>query len=148
MNKKRCIPEKSLILIDDSNLYYGCIKYDWEIDYQKFYDWLHDTFNIYEIYFFGGIITQKAYLDSHPNKEFLDFVNEQDKRKNFFKKLKKIGYKVKSKPVVSLYDSTKGDYKRKCNFDVEITINAIDNLNSYKELILCSGDGDFIKLLK
>ena len=36
----------------------------------------------------------------------------------------------------------------KCNFDVEITITAIDQMGTYDEFILCSGDGDFVKLLK
>ena len=62
--------------------------------------------------------------------------------------LKRAGYKVKSKPVGSVYDSTEGAYKRKCNFDVEITIIALDRLNDYDELILGSGDGDFVKLIK
>ena len=33
-------------------------------------------------------------------------------------------------------------------FDVEMTIFAIDKLPEYQELVLCSGDGDFVKLLK
>lgn len=140
--------DKSLVLIDDSNLYYGCIRYGWKLDYEKFYHWIHENFHVTEIYFFGGIITKKAYLDLHPNKGIEDFMKEKQDRQRFFRFLKNVGYKVRSKPVSSLYDNTTGEYKRKCNFDVEMTIIAMDGLKNYKELVLCSGDGDFIKLLK
>ncbi len=140
--------DKALILIDDSNLYYGNIKYGWEIDYKKLFDWIHRSFNVLEIYFFGGVISKNAFFSIHPNKTLEDFNKEKEGRKQFFKFLKGVGYNVKSKPVSCLYDNTKGEYKRKCNFDVEITIIAVDRLDSYKELVLCSGDGDFIKLLK
>ncbi|MBM3253961.1 MAG: NYN domain-containing protein, partial [Candidatus Omnitrophica bacterium] len=76
------------------------------------------------------------------------FIQYKEEREAFFKMLKKVGYIVKSKPVSSVYDSTSGDYKRKCNFDVEVSIIALDKLPEYKELVLCSGDGDFVKLLK
>ncbi len=148
MGSSKNLNVKSLVLIDDSNLYYGFLKYEWQIDFIKFYNWLNKNFNILEIFFCGGIITKKAFFDMHPDKELVDFINEQDNRKRFFKFLKRTGYTVKTKPVSSLYDNTKGEYKRKCNFDVEITILSLDKLDYYKELVLCSGDGDFEKLLK
>jgi len=102
-------------------------------DYEKFYHWIHRNFNVTEIFFFGGIISKKAFFDLHPDKKLKDFSKEKTNRKRFFKILKNVGYKVKSKPVASLYDSTKGEYKRKCNFDVEITLIALDRLDNYKE---------------
>ena len=139
---------KSLILIDDGNLYYGFKKHRWELDYEKFYHWLKNSFDFFDIYFFGGIISKKTFFDRHPNHTLTGFIKYKDDRQRFFRLLKKIGYKVRTKPIASLYDSTKGEYKRKCNFDVEITILALDKLNDYKELVLCSGDGDFTKLIK
>jgi len=142
------INNTALVLIDDSNLYYGNIKYGWGLDYRKFYHWIHRSFNVLEIYFFGGVISKNAFFSIHPNKTLENYDKEKKDRKRFFRFLKSVGYKVNSKPVTSLYDNTKGEYKRKCNFDVEITIIAIDRLDRYKELVLCSGDGDFTKLLK
>ncbi len=149
---------KSLILIDESNIYYGFKDFDWKLDYQRFYKWLHRTFNPINTYIYGGLITLKAYLDKHPKeKESHEkdynyipkgFVDEKERRIKFFKKLRSMGYEINSKPVSSIYDKMNGTYKRKCNFDVEITITAIDKLQQYSEFILCSGDGDFIKLLK
>lgn len=136
------------MLIDDSNWYYGFLRHQWELDYQKFYDWLNKEFDVIDIIFFGGIISRKAYFERHPSHTIDDFIKCQDDRRKFLEKLKAFGYKVKTKPVTSVYDSTTGDYKRKCNFDVEITIIAIDRMGEYEELVLCSGDGDFLKLVK
>ncbi|MEA3368811.1 MAG: NYN domain-containing protein [Candidatus Ratteibacteria bacterium] len=140
--------KKALVLIDDSNLYYGFKFQERKLDYEKFYLWLKKEFNPIDIFFFGGIISKKTFFDRHPAHTISGFVKAQKDRKSFLRKLKNIGYKVRTKPVTSVYDSTEGDYKRKCNFDVEITISAIDRLQEYEELVLCSGDGDFIKLAK
>ncbi len=139
---------KSLILIDDSNLYYGFKRQRWEMDYEKFFNWLHENFNPVSVFFFGGIISNKTFFDRHPTHTLTGFIEYKERREAFFKLLKKIGFVVKTKAVASVYDSTAGVYKRKCNFDVEITIIALDKLNEYQELVLCSGDGDFVKLLK
>jgi uncharacterized LabA/DUF88 family protein len=142
------IEKKSLILLDDSNYYYGFKRLPWKLDYEKFYWWVKNSFDVLDIYFFGGMITKKTFFDRHPTHTLSGFIQYKETRQAFFNLLKKTGYKVRTKPVASLYDSTKGEYRRKCNFDVEITIIALDRLNEYKELILCSGDGDFTKLLK
>ncbi len=139
---------KALILIDDANLYYASKKVGWGIAYDKFYQWFHANFSVLDVYFFGGIISKKAFFDRHPNKSIDDFRKEKESRENFFKFLRKVGYKVRPKEVASLYDSTEAVYKRKCNVDVEIVITALDRLADYDELILCSGDGDFEKLLR
>ena len=140
--------DKSLILIDDANFYYGFTDKDWELDYEKFYNWLKKNFEPIAIYFFGGIISKKTFFDRHPTHTLTGFIKYKDKREAFFRMLKKVGYIVRTKPVASVFDSTRGEYKRKCNFDVEITIIALDKLAEYQELVLCSGDGDFVKLLK
>ncbi len=139
---------KVLVLIDDANLYYASKKVGWDIAYEKFYQWLHANFSVLDIYFFGGIISKKAFFDRHPKRTILDFRKEKESREDFFKFLRKMGYKVRPKEVASLYDSTEAAFKRKCNVDVEITITALDQLDHYDELILCSGDGDFEKLLR
>lgn len=140
--------DKTLVIIDDANFYYAFKKLVWDLDYQRFYDWLRSNFNILDIYFFGGIISKKTFFDKHPGHTITGFIQCKRERQEFFRSLKNIGYKVRQKPVASLYDNNKGEYKRKCNFDVEITILALDKINNYKELVLCSGDGDFTKLLK
>lgn len=139
---------KTLVLIDDSNVHYGSKTIGWDIDYQKFYDWLSAEFGTIECYFFGGLMTKKAFFDVNSNGSMQKFIDTVKARQGLFKKLKRIGYKVRQKPIASLYDATSGEYKRKCNFDVEIAIIAIDKLSEYDDLVLCSGDGDFEKLVR
>lgn len=142
------ISNKSLVLIDDANIYYGFKKQRWELDYAKFYQWLRDNFAPIDVYFFGGMISKKTFFDRHPSHTLTGFIKYKEEREAFFRLLKHVGYVVKTKPVSSVYDSMTGEYKRKCNFDVELTIVALDRLDNYQELVLCSGDGDFAKLLK
>ncbi|MFH1363896.1 MAG: NYN domain-containing protein [Candidatus Omnitrophota bacterium] len=148
-NSENSAKGKALILVDESNLYYGFKKQSWELDYKKFYQWLHEEFNPLDVYVFSGIVTKKMFFDKHSEYHTLGgFIKWKKDKEMFVKNLKSIGYKVKTKPVSSLYDNTIGAYKRKCNFDVEITIIAMDKIAEYQELVLCSGDGDFIKLIK
>lgn len=140
--------KKTLILIDDSNLHYGFRSQQWELDYKRFYHWLHKEFCPIDIFFFGGIHSKKSFFDKYPNHTLSGFIKYKEQREAFFRRLRIFNYKVRTKPIASVYDRTSGEFKRKCNFDVEITIIAIDKIKQYDELVLCSGDGDFIKLAK
>lgn len=137
-----------MVLIDDSNLHYGFAKAGWSLDFRKFHDWLSNEFPSVECYFFGGLMSKKAYFDKHPDNAIGQFYEAVYNRKKFLAKIKSYGFHVRTKPVASVYDDTSGTYKQKCNFDVEITIMAIDRLPQYKDLVLCSGDGDFEKLVR
>lgn len=140
--------ENALVLIDDSNIYYGFIKHDWKLDYIKFSGWLFRNFKPVRIYLYGGIISKKTFFDKHPNHTISGFKQQKQNSLDFFKKLRQAGYLVRTKPVTSIFDATSGKFRRKCNFDVEITIEALDLINAYDELVLCSGDGDFLKLVR
>jgi uncharacterized LabA/DUF88 family protein len=75
-------------------------------------------------------------------------VQAKKKKLNYCKLLRKFGYKVRNKPVGRVYDNTSGQFKHKCNFDVELTIDALDNIGNYDFFVLVSGDGDFVKLVR
>ena len=51
---------KALVPIDDANIYYGYKTAGWEINFEKFRDWLKMEFEIIDMFFFGGIITKKV----------------------------------------------------------------------------------------
>ena len=55
---------------------------------------------------------------------------------------------MRQKEIWSVYDNTKGTYNLKCNCDVELTVDAIDRIQDYQQIILCSGDGDFARLIR
>ncbi|MCK4619673.1 MAG: NYN domain-containing protein [Desulfobacterales bacterium] len=65
-----------------------------------------------------------------------------------FKFLKSLSFKIRHKPVGRVYDNTAGEFKHKCNFDVELTIDALDGLEGFDVFVLLSGNGDFIKLIR
>ena len=56
---------------------------------------------------------------------------------NFHYYLVKVGWRIDWKK-----------FKNKCNFDVELTIDALDGMGDYDVFVLFSGDGDFVKLVK
>jgi len=55
---------------------------------------------------------------------------------------------VRTKPIGRVYDASSGQMKHKCNFDVELTIDALNSVEEYKVFLLASGDGDFAKLVR
>lgn len=147
--------KRTIVFIDASNYHYGLRKLGWDIDYEKFRDWLKRNFDVTDIYFYGGIHSEKSFFDSHPGyKAYADNVRYRllkeyrDRKKQFFKLLRKLGYKVYEKLIGSIYDDTKAEYKLKCNCDVELTMDALLRINDYERFVLCSGDGDFARLVK
>lgn len=147
--------KKTIVFIDASNYHYGLRKLGWEIDYKKFETWFQKSYIIVDMYFYGGIHSQKSFFDSHPKyKEYPKgtqyfLLKEYRKGKErFFKVLRKKGYKVYEKLIGSIYDDTAGEYKLKCNCDVELTMDALLRMNDYERIVLCSGDGDFTRLIK
>ena len=72
---------KSLILIDDANLYYGFKKHRWVLDYEKLYHWFNNNFHPIGIYFFGGVISKKTFFDRHPTHTLTGFIKYKEERK-------------------------------------------------------------------
>lgn len=147
--------KKTIVFIDASNYHYGLKKLGWEIDYEKLKNWFLKNYAIIDMYFYGGLHSEKSFFDSHPiHKNQSDSVKHyilkeyRQKKKSFFCVLRKNSYRVYEKLISSVYDNTSGEYKLKCNCDVELTMDALLRLNDYERIILCSGDGDFVRLIK
>jgi len=122
------------------------------IDWKEFRSLLEDMFAKVELHFYWGTITKNWYRHNRseatgrqPTDE--SFLEAKVKREGFFKKLKDLGYTVRSKPISQIYVGN-NQYEYKCNFDVEIAIDVMQNLDGFDILVLCSGDGDFIALIR
>jgi uncharacterized LabA/DUF88 family protein len=146
---------KAIVFIDASNYHYGLQKLGWRIDYGKFVDWLKKDHEIVNIYYYGSTHSEKSFFKCHPQYETHEFSVKyfllkeyRDKMKNFFKILKALDIIVREKQIWCIYDDTEGKYKLKSNADVELTVDALDRINDYQEIILCSGDGDFARLIR
>ncbi|WP_444926923.1 NYN domain-containing protein [Microbulbifer sp. TRSA002] len=112
--------EKVAIFVDVQNVYYTCRQiYKRNFDYNKF--WREVT---------GGkkVVKAIAYAIDRGDRKQYEFQNI----------LRSIGFEVKLKPFTQRSDgSAKGDW------DVGITIDAMEYSSSVDTVILVSGDGDF-----
>lgn len=116
------------VFVDAANILYSQQTLRWRVDYKKLKEYFEKECDLKAIYFYTGR------------------VGENNKQNSFIKKLEQIGYIVKAKEVKRIKVS-KSSYEWKGNLDVELTIDALGNVNNFDTLILMSGDSDFAPLL-
>ena len=163
---------KKFAFIDASNLFYGGEKsLGWKIDYKKLLDYLKSKYEVERVLYFGGVEIHNFeynYLNNETvsidelenylvnlikNKgvELSDaeliLIGRHLKRIRFYLKLKKFGYEPYLKPV-KLYDQDDGTTKRKANCDVEMAFYLMKEKDNFDKVIILSGDGDFLPVLK
>lgn len=165
---------RTFAFIDASNLFYGGEKsLGWKIDYQKLARYLERKYGAKELFYYGGIeIYDFPYdplkddsVETHLNsleKHLATLLkNDADKfdeatllllsrhlgRVRFYQKLKSFGYKQFLKPVKT-YTQDDGTTKRKANCDVDLTFHLMREQDNYDRVIVLSGDGDFLSVLK
>jgi len=163
---------KTFVFIDASNLFYGGEKsLGWKIDYQKLLSYLKDKYEISRVLYFGGVEIHNFnfnYLESDAvpiedlekylvetirikgnilNEAMLLLLNRHIQRVRFYVKLEKFGYELHLKPV-KLYDQDDGTTKRKANCDVDMAFCLMKEKNNFDRVIILSGDGDFLPVLK
>ena len=112
--------KKVAILVDVQNVYYTSRQtYGKNFDYNKF--WLKATYS-------REVVKAVAYAIERGDEKQYQFQNI----------LRAIGFEVKLKPFIQRADgSAKGDW------DVGITIDAMECADSADVIVLVSGDGDF-----
>jgi len=69
------------------------------------------------------------------------------RRVRFYLKLENFGYELHLKPV-KLYEQDDGTTKRKANCDVDMTFYLMKEKDNFNKVIILSGDGDFLPVLK
>ena len=117
--------KKIAVFVDVQNIYYTTRDtYQRQFNYRKFWQQLSEQ---------GEIVHANAYA----------IQRSDDAQHKFQKALKHIGFNVKLKPFIQRADgSAKGDW------DVGITIDAMELAPDVDTVVLLSGDGDFDLLLK
>ncbi len=163
---------KTYVFIDASNLFYGGKgSLGWNIDYEKLAEYLKDKYDANKLFYFGGVETYGFCFDYLKNdhvdldelykwvsnyiKEKAITLNEAEllltgrhlDRIKFYKKLKSFGYNLYLKPV-KLYVQEDGTTKRKANCDVDMTFYLMKEMKNFDRVIILSGDGDFLPVLK
>jgi len=139
---------KAHVFVDASNIHYYLIKKGWRVDWRKFKLFCENRYESLRVFYCEGVPSKSQYFDLHPSHSLVDFIDAKKRKLDYFQFLKSISYKVRNKPVSRVYDDTAGKFRHKCNFDVELTIDALDSMAEYGVLVLFSGDGDFVKLVK
>ena len=164
--------KKTFAFIDASNLFYGGEKsLGWKIDYAKLLKYLKEKYGITRVLYFGGVETHTFkydYLENetvpieqlerhvthfiqergkHMNDAALLFISRHLQRVRFYLKLQKFGYELYLKPV-KLYEQDDGTTRRKANCNVEMAFYLMKEKENFDRVIVLSGDGDFLPVLK
>ncbi len=161
---------RTFAFIDASNLFYGGEKsLGWKIDYQKLFQYLKEKYNIHNILYFGGaeihnfnydyladetvpIENLEKHLlallkDKRLNEANIVLIGRHLQRVRFYLKLKQFGYNLFLKPV-KMYEQEDGTTKRKANCDVDMAFHLMKEKDNFDRIIVLSGDGDFLPVLK
>jgi len=142
--------EKAAVFIDAGHYHYRLYG-KWRIDYKKLIEYFENKgYLATDIFYYEGIPSKSSFFHTHPNATYNDINLVKKKKRGYFRKLRSFGFVVRYKPVRRIYDKEVSQYKLKCNFDVELTMDVMDVLSNKNVdvFILCSGDGDFVKLLR
>jgi uncharacterized LabA/DUF88 family protein len=124
--------KKAGIFVDEANLFYSQKSLGWHIDWQKVLDFFRKIYDIKITQYYMG----------------MPFKRETYERNVLIKnRLEKQGFTIVTKPLKKIYlDSQKQNFIYKCNFDVEIARDIINNLDQIDLVLLASNDSDFIGL--
>jgi len=139
---------KAYVFVDASNIHYYLVKANWRINWEKFKRYCEARYESPKFFYYEGVPSKSQYFDIHPGDALSQFIKAKKSKLTYFKYLKSISFKVRHKPVGRIYDNTAGEFKHKCNFDVELTIDALEGLHDYEAFVLASGDGDFVRLVR
>lgn len=160
------------VFIDASNLFYGGERsLGWKIDYSKLLKYLRNKYTVSKVFYFGGIETYGYKYDYQKNntvplekleKVLLSYIKKEGKkldeaelllisrhlqRIRFYLKLQKFEYQLFLKPVKT-YRQEGGTIQRKANCDVEMAFYLMKERENFDRVIVLSGDGDFLPVLK
>lgn len=111
--------ERVVVCIDGSNLFYAATSLNLEIDYRKLLKQVLAGRSLIRAYFYTGV----------------DPTN--DKQKGFLLWMRRNGYRVVTRDVVSLPSGAKS-----ANLDVEIAVDMVQLADHCDTIVLFSGDGD------
>lgn len=163
---------KTYIYIDASNLFHGGKKsLGWNIDYEKFYTYLKTKYEAEHVAYFGGVHIHKypfSYIEQehvpiNELEEYFDNIisvdntqlsdtqlilaNRYRSRTKFYKKLRAFGYELFLKPLKVHIDQD-GNRRVKANCDIDMAYQMLQDIDKYDRVMMLSGDGDFLPILK
>ena len=128
------------VFIDASNVWNAVKSVKKFIEYKKLKTYFMHNFSANKVEIF--------YYDAYPKDGTRDY--DLDGKHKFYTYLKKgLGFIVRKKELkrISVVGENGESIMEKGNMDVEITIDALHNINKYNMAVLFSGDADFLALV-
>ncbi len=127
------LPEKPRVglYIDNSNIYARGKATGWMVDYKKLYKWVSSL---------NTIVHARIYM-GRPRYEPAKTISEA-----LEKYFKTIGFEITAKDLKRLRDAgVPRGYRNKCNFDVEMHDEIMEDLKDVDIVYIVSGDSDFLR---
>lgn len=122
---------KVKIYIDGANIFYTQKRLGWSIDWKKAKDYLEKDREVVEWRYYVGLR------------------DDDEKMQKYLRYLNKIGFNTITKQLKKIRISNgEKDFIYKANFDVEITTDILLDKFKVEEIIVFSGDSDFLYLIK
>lgn len=140
LNQKTADRNIIYVFIDASNLWEAQKAKGKFFDYEKLREFIKENFN--------GSTIKIFYYTAYPAEGTRDY--SLNGRHKFYTFLKKgLGFIVRKKELkrISIITENGEGLEEKGNMDVEITIDALHNINKYNIAVLFSGDSDFLALV-
>lgn len=122
-----CKKDKTIVLIDGSNLYSTIRLLGFDLDYVKLKKYLSSTYDLLRINYYTAVSEESEYSAIRPLVDFLDYN----------------GYSITKKQVKEFVDQETGNRRIKGSLDVEIAVDIMKAAQTVDHIILVSGDGDF-----
>lgn len=132
--------DRIFVFIDASNIWEVQKSKGKNIDYEKLKKYLNLKFSQYDLVYY--------FYTAYPAEGTRD--HSTDGMHRFYTFLKKgLKFIVRKKPLKRIvYKAGETELIReKGNMDVELTIDAVHNVDKYKDAIIFSGDSDFLELV-
>jgi len=112
------------------------------IDWANVYGWRNVLREEFNLGFFPNLRVK------YPNIESLRLYFGEDTTtgsRNFIQSAHNLGLTIITKPVkyINIGSGKNPVYRRKCDMDLEIALDAISYIDKYKTFVFFSGDGDF-----
>lgn len=108
--------------LDAQNLYHGIKSQNWQLDYNKFRQYLKDKYKVTKAFLFIGYLPENADL---------------------YRDLQSFGYILIFKEALKIKNKI-----IKGNVDAELVLEVMIQYDNYQKAVIVSGDGDFGCLIK
>ncbi len=123
--------ERVALFIDGANLYSAARALGFDIDYKKMHTLFAGKGGLVRAFYYTAMFDDETYSPIRPLVDWLDYN----------------GYHMVTKRAKTFTDSL-GNTRIKGNMDIEIAIDMIEMAQYIDHAVLCSGDGDFRRLVE